>query len=474
MIRFATNAPDVSEAVSFAACQTSLPTFLSEDLRCQSTWSYIGRSVRSLTSSRVRVGIGVLCIVASLAVVFCFAAQAQTTTEQDFDALLRQGFELHREARYTEAIPVLEHARKLHPRDYFANLLLGIDLLRTGKAAEALPHLELAARARPTEEIPEDYLAEANASLGRYAQAAEAYQQAVRRGHGSEQALEAWAGFSLERFRQIGESLRASSEGVAAIRRLQNLAAQPVNTLVCRGSISALERSLTETPRQQGPVAKLTETAYQLSVCYALAAGKAAGELQSGSEDQAALHRVRGDAMLRLKEDAKAAEGEYRKAIALQPGDPALLERLAEAEFMEGNTDGARQSALAALAIDPHQRGALRTLASLAMRNRDYDQALPWLRRLAIETPGDPAVQVQLATALAETGNAAEALRHLAPALDGGYPDEKGALHALEARVLRQLGRDQEAAKAAAEARRLSDAFQEHHQNTTTNIPNAN
>ncbi len=55
---------------------------------------------------------------------------------------------------------------------------------------------------------------------------------------------------------------------------------------------------------------------------------------------------------------------------------------------------------------------------------------------------------------------APEALRYLAPALDAGYPDEKGALHALKARILRDLGREEEAAKASAEARRLSDAFQ--------------
>lgn len=448
--------------------------FLGGNLRRESTWRYSGRTVRFLTSGRARIRIGLICVTPCLAGFLCFAALAQTAPAQDFQTLLTQGFDLHRQARYADAIPVLERARKLHPEDYFANLLLGIDLLRTGKPSEALPPLEIAARARPAEEIPEDYLGEAYASLGHYAQAAEAYQQAVRRGHGSEQALEAWAGFSLERFRQISESLRASSAGIAAIRRLQDAAAQPAGTLVCHGSIPVLERSLAKTPRQQRPAAKLTETAYHLSVCYALAAGKAAGELQSSAEDQAGLARLRGDVLLRLKGDAKAAEAEYRKAIALRPGDPALLERQAEAESMEGNTEAARQSALAALAIDPHQRGALRTLASLAMSNRDYDQALPWLRRLAIETPNDLAAQVQLATALAETGNAAEAEQHLAPALAGGYPDEKGALHALDARVLRQLGREQDAAKAAAEARRLSDAFQEHHQNTSTNGPNAN
>jgi Flp pilus assembly protein TadD len=205
-----------------------------------------------------------------------------------------------------------------------------------------------------------------------------------------------------------------------------------------------------------------TERAYALSICYALEAGKAAKQLQESTEDAAALYRLRGDVLLRLKGDATSAEQEYRQAMALRPDDPALLERLAEAQSAAGNTDGAQKSALAALAVDPHQREALRTIATLSMNGRDYEQALPWLRKLATESPGDRSVQVELGMALAQTGHADEALKALAPALAAGYPDEKGALHALEARVLREQGREAEAAKAAAEARRLSDAFQAH------------
>ena len=68
--------------------------------------------------------------------------------------------------------------------------------------------------------------------------------------------------------------------------------------------------------------------------------------------------------------------------------------------------------------------------------------------------------RVELAKALAQTGADKEAADLLGPALAAGYPDEKGALHALLARALRKLGREAEAAKAEAEARRLSDAFQ--------------
>jgi hypothetical protein len=81
---------------------------------------------------------------------------------------------------------------------------------------------------------------------------------------------------------------------------------------------------------------------------------------------------------------------------------------------------------------------------------------------------------VELGRALAQTGNATEALGYLAPALGSGFPDEKGALHALEARVLRELGRDAEAEKAAAEARRLSNSFQLKNKGGARERPDAN
>jgi tetratricopeptide (TPR) repeat protein len=391
--------------------------------------------------------------------------------EEAFQALLKQGFELHQQARFAESIPVLERARKLEPQDYFANLLLGIDLLRTGKAEDAIPRLQLAAQVKPGEETPEDYLGEAQASLGHYAAAAEAYHRAMLRGHNSEEALQAWAGFALERFRQIGESLRASAVGVATVNRLQKAAAMPTHGLLCRQSIPVLERQFAD--HNQPADAQRLDTAFNLSICYALQAGTAAERLQANSSDEAALHRLRGDVLLRIKTDAAAAEEEYRQAIAHQPRDPGLLARLAEAQAGAGDTDGAKQSAQAALAIDPHRREALRTLAFLAMSNRDYEQALPFLRQIAAESPGDRGAQVEFGRALAQTGSSAEALQYLAPALEAGYPDEKGALHALEARVLRDLGRDEEAAKASAEARRLSDAFQARGKTSPGGKPNA-
>jgi len=408
-----------------------------------------------------------LAVLVCLSVSLVLAAKGQD--DGGFRALLEQGFALHQQARYVEAIPLLEKARRLEPNDYFANLLLGIDLLRTGRAAGATVFLQTAARVNPDEDTPEEYIGEAEASLGEFPRAAAAYMEALRRGKKSEDSLLAWAGFALERFRQIGEELRSSDAGVAAVRRLQAEAAKPVASLKCSGPIPLLEARLAGSRTN---AAAGTQTRHELSLCYALAANQAAAQLNTGAKDQAALHRLRGDVLLRLSNDTTNALAEYNQAIAVRPNDPALYERVAEAQMSAGDADAARQSAATALEIDPHRLGAMRTLAMLAMNDREYDKAVPWLEKMKAESPHDHNVQMELGKALAQTGKSAEALENLQAALAAGYPDEKGALHSLEARLLRQLGRDAEAAKAAAEAKRLSDAFQSRKRNNSTGSSN--
>ncbi len=405
-----------------------------------------------------------------LCVVFAFSAQGQATHESEYRQLVQEGFALHQQAKYSEAIPLFEKARRLEPDDYFANILLGIDLVKTGEAAEAVRYLKAAARANPKEEMPEEFLGEAYAKLGNFARAASAYTEAVKRGDGSEQSLLAWAGFALERFRQIGKELRSSPAGLAAVRELEQESSKPVSSLRCAGPIPVLEQRLAAL---RGTADAGTDLRHSLSVCYAIEADHAAEQLNVSAHDQAALHQLRGNVLLRLSNNAKGAAAEYKQAIALRPNDPALYARLAEAETSAGNQEAARSASLAALQLDPHQLSAMGTLATLDMNNRDYEHAMPWLEKMRAESPMDRDVQVQLAKAQAETGKSAEALANLQEALAAGYPDEKGALHSLEARMLRKQGRNAEAEKAADEAKRLSNAFQEHAQSGITGRPNA-
>ncbi len=555
---------------------------------------------------------------------------AQTVSESTFDSLLQKGFQLHQNASYPEAITELQRAYQLQPHNYFVNLLLGIDVLRSGKTTDAVPYLKEASRQRPKEEFPYEYLGEAQAVLGHPAEASVAYMQALHVSPDSEQAIESWVDFCLERYRLIDQQMHRTQPGLASEYRLRALAhplgdpvreeqlqhaagldpdaagiwselalsnaaihpeqasenlkhaieqnphdlrtlevaallgaqvgdwakardnlnaiaerspgalssmatdwpaklqplpevklsgavvvflqcaerketqcrlpgrgarvlhvsstAQQADTLFreerwedyltasskagnvprvwfqrgvayaslddCEHAIPALENALTDPPNVE-------RTRFLLSYCYATEAGKAAGQLSKASNESASVHMMRGDILLRLKGNSSGAVIEYEQALQLLPSDPAVLERMADAELQRSNFDAAKENASRALAIDPHRFLAMQILARTALRERKYNDALPYLRQLIIYRPSDPETQVELGTACAQTGALEDAAIYLAAALQQRYPDEKGTIHFVYGTVLRSLGRAGQAKQVFAEAQQLSDAF--HH-----------
>ncbi len=198
---------------------------------------------------------------------------------------------------------------------------------------------------------------------------------------------------------------------------------------------------------------------FWLEICYG-SQGEYAARLIADAGDQVALHELRGDLLLHLNGDAQHAREQYQTALASRPEDPVLLARLAEVLVALHEPEEAAKQAQAALAIDQNQDAALRVLIEIQVAQREYKQAIPLLGRFARLYPGDPWPRVELGRAYAQIDQPDLAIRYLKPALAAGYPDEKGALHALLARMLRRVGLVEEARKVAAEATKLSDAAQ--------------
>ena len=222
----------------------------------------------------------------------------------------------------------------------------------------------------------------------------------------------------------------------------------------CPRAIPSLERGLSKAaPEVYGM--------FLLSWCYSREAGRTAGKVQQSGSEEASLHIMRGDILLRLQAKADLAVAEYQLALAKDPNDPAVLERLADAQFGAGKIEISRQNAQAVLKIDPQRLAAKRTIAKIAMQERDYATALPYLQELAARNPQDVTMRIELAKACAQTGASDEAWRNLAPALAQGYPDEKGSLHYLLGTILKKMGRTAEADQALATATQLSEAFQQ-------------
>ncbi|HKW57302.1 MAG TPA: tetratricopeptide repeat protein [Candidatus Acidoferrum sp.] len=218
----------------------------------------------------------------------------------------------------------------------------------------------------------------------------------------------------------------------------------------CVEALPALERGLD---------AGAESAAFWIERCYASEAQRAAARLAALGH-QATADRLRGDILVRISSDPASAIAQYLKAIRVEPREPGLLERLAQAYMAAGNMQQARLAAQKALALDPNRTLALRLLASLAMNDRDYAGALLPLEKLLALNPQNTWAAVYLGLAYAQTEKPEQALQYLQPALAAGYPDERGALHAALARALHKLGREQDAQRAAAEAERLADRFQ--------------
>ncbi len=221
----------------------------------------------------------------------------------------------------------------------------------------------------------------------------------------------------------------------------------------CEKAVPALERSL-------GAKENAALAMFHLSRCYAQEADRIAAQLAKSETNQSVVHLMRGDVLLRLQANNTGAVVEYQAAVTARPDDPVGWERLAEAQLAAGSQEDARRSAQESLKLDAHRPGVMRTVALAAMQERNYAEALPFLRELAKQNPRDLTTMVQLGIACSQTGDLEEALKNLKGALTEGYPDEKGNLHYQVGTILRRLGRTAEANQAFAEAREQSNHFQ--------------
>jgi tetratricopeptide (TPR) repeat protein len=221
----------------------------------------------------------------------------------------------------------------------------------------------------------------------------------------------------------------------------------------CENAIPILERSLQS--------ASSTEAAFWLSICYAREAANAAEKVQQASGDDTDQHIIRGDVLLRLQGNAQGAVQEYEAALARRGNDASLWARLAESQLGAGQLERGKESAQTALKLEAKCLPAKRMLVKIALQERDYSAALPYLRELVAANPGELTTRVELGTAYAQTGALEEAFVNLEPALQSGYPDERGSLHYLLGTVLRRMGKGQEAERAFQTARELSEHFQQ-------------
>lgn len=117
--------------------------------------------------------------------------------------------------------------------------------------------------------------------------------------------------------------------------------------------------------------------------------------------DPASLVFLQLGEALRVQGQLDTAARIARAGLERHPDRPEALDLYARVLADAGNREGARESWERVLTLAPRHVGALKGLAYLAYRERDYDAALDMLETALSEDPADQAVVLALQTARA-------------------------------------------------------------------------
>jgi tetratricopeptide (TPR) repeat protein len=113
-----------------------------------------------------------------------------------------------------------------------------------------------------------------------------------------------------------------------------------------------------------------------------------------------------------------AAEADYRKALALDPGLAAAHTNLGGLAYRRGDLGEACAEFEAALALDPEQPEARYNRATILYRRGEIEDATSELRRVVAQNPWFADAHFNLATALEKLGSKRQAAQHLGRYID--------------------------------------------------------
>jgi tetratricopeptide (TPR) repeat protein len=402
---------------------------------------------------------------------------------------------LRLQGRASEAYDVAQSALQDGSQDAEASYEAGAALLDLGRPADALEPLRLTHRRRPGDydvrlalaaafegvgdlesasalvgNVPQGAPAAMWFTSGRLAlagatrsdpqQAKEAASKLLRaRSLGShESTLDFWLGVSLENAhepqraaRAFGDFLAAgprepSKATIAALRKAHCLL-EAGETVEAVRDFEALRKVNGNDPTILRPLA----AAYLAASLTDEACQAADVVLQSHPDDLAALGVIRSVA--RITGDWLPASKAYRSAAEKAQTDPLLWIEAGEACLHAGEDEAAQLAVTRSLAGEPDL--ATRRRAALAfVELGDAAQAAAILKEVAVSSPDQPSVWIELADVCARTGDdqgQAEALARAA-ALDPSDAE----VHARLAVALSRLGRIAESVDAWRRARELS------------------
>jgi predicted Zn-dependent protease len=412
--------------------------------------------------------------------------------------LLNLGMALHLAGRDADAVPPLQAALKRQPDLVPASMMLGAANLRLGRPAAAVAPLQKVLSLQPDNRDARGMLAEALVALGRHA---EAEPHLRRIADGAPRDPAAWfdlgraydtlAGQAFEDLLRkdpespftlalAGEARLEQGQPAAAFRLFREALARGAGP---RGLHAGLARVYRDTghadwaaveerrERQLPPpdcararlecafaAGKLqdvlagarpprsTEAAYWVVRAYGALAARAFDRL-AALPPSAVSHEWKAETHRSARRFAESAE-EWRRAIALAPGDPRLAVELAVTLRMAQDLAGAERVLLDVVRRAPDAAEPNYLLGEVLLARQDHARAIPYLEKAVRLDSAPPQGHGALGRAYAAAGRPREAIPHLERAVEA---DEDGTLRLQLARAYQATGQAERARAALAE-----------------------
>jgi predicted Zn-dependent protease len=406
--------------------------------------------------------------------------------------LLNLGMALHMAGRERDAVAPLESALRLQPGLMPAALFLGLSNLRLGRPESAIPPLEKAVSLAPENRDARSALVEALLAVERHpeaethlrrlaeqapsdpavwlnlgntyeALAAQAFEELTKQAPDASYAPALLAEASLEQGRR-NAAFHLYREAMGADPPLRGLHTAVAG--IYRAAGHAEWAAVEERREREVPPADCARDALEC----AFAAGKLREVASTAARSRTAAARywlVRSynglarQSYARLtalppsaqshewtarhrRHQRRYAESvqEWRRAIALAPGDPQLSIELALTLRAAGDLDAARKLLEELARAHPDSFEANDLLGDVLVAQQQPERAIPFLEKALATGPAQPHTHGVLGRAYALAGRPADAVRHLEKSLSA---DEDGSLRYQLARSYQALGRAEQA-----------------------------
>jgi len=417
--------------------------------------------------------------------------------------LLNQGMALAMAGRDAEALGPLKQATTLADDIFPAFLFLGGSYLKLQRPAEAIAPLERALELQPDYVQARGMLAEALTDLGRARQALPHQRKLVE---ADSQNPAAWAGL-IQSYDALAarefEALEKSAPESPWMLRL--VADTRLSQQQYPSAFFLYREALNRAPEMRGLHAAVAEI-YRRTDRVEWAAGEVEKEAALGAPDcgspnpecnfltgkldavanaggdtpearywraraygalavgafgklealpaSAAKHDITGRLLAEQKRHADAA-AEWKKALALAPGDPGFEAAYAMQLFLSGDVVEARPLLEKQLAAAPQDPQWNFFLGDIHLREQEPEKAAPLLEKAVAADPQLMPAHHALGRALMAMDQPKEAIPHLQAALES---DQDGSLHYQLAQAFIRTGRRDEARAPLTKSQQLRQA----------------